>query len=62
MTIEEAIHAILGDQTAHAIISDMGVHWAIIAAMSAATTADDPTAIATIRDWNRRSRGDNSNG
>lgn len=53
MSIEEALFAILGDEAGHAIIADMGVNWAIVAAMSAATTADDPRAIATIREYTR---------
>jgi hypothetical protein len=51
MTIEEAIFAIVGDEAGHAIIADMGVRWGVVAAMTAATTADDPEAIATIRRW-----------
>ncbi len=53
MTLEEAVFAILGDETGHAIIADMGVHWAVVAAVAAATTSDDPKAIATIREWKR---------
>lgn len=53
MSIEEAVFAILGDEAAHGIIADAGLHWAVVAAMAAATTADDPVAISTIRTWNR---------
>lgn len=49
MTIEEAVHSILGGEVAHAIIADMGVHWAVVAAVAKATTADDPEAIETLR-------------
>ena len=53
MNVETACHIILGDKLAHSIISDMGVHWAVIAAMAKATTADDPQAIKTLRDYTR---------
>lgn len=49
MSIEEACFSILGDRVAHDIINEMGVHWAVVAAMSSATTADDPAAIAAIK-------------
>ena len=49
MTAEEACHAILGDELAHSIISDMGVGWAVVAAMADATTDDDPEAIEALR-------------
>jgi hypothetical protein len=52
MSIEEAVFSILGDEAGHAIIADMGLHWAIVAAVAAATTADDPKAIAAIREHN----------
>jgi hypothetical protein len=51
MAIEEAIFSILGDEAGHAIIADMGLHWAIVAAVAKATTADDPRAIAAIREY-----------
>lgn len=50
--IEQAVFTILGDEAGHAIIADMGIHWAVVAAMAAATTADDPKALAAIREWN----------
>jgi Trk K+ transport system NAD-binding subunit len=52
MSIEEACHAILGDQAAHGIITEQGIHWAVVAAMAAATTNDDPQALAAIRRHN----------
>ena len=51
MTIEEACRKIMGAKLADAIIKDRGVHWAVVAAMGDATDADDPTAIAVIRQW-----------
>ena len=51
MTIEQACHEILGDKLAHAIISSMGVHWAVVAAMAQATTDDSPRAIQVLRDY-----------
>ena len=51
MTIHEAVHAILGDRLAHAIIADQGIHWAVVAAMAQATTDDDPRALAAINAW-----------
>jgi len=53
MTIEQALFSILGDEAAHAIIADQGIHWAVVAAMAVATTADDPRAIKAIREWGR---------
>ena len=52
MSIEGAVFSILGDEAGHAIIADMGIRWGIVAAMAAATTADDPAAITAIRCWN----------
>lgn len=52
MNIREAVSAIIGDKAARAIIADQGLHWAVIAAMAAAKTSDDPRAIAAIRAWN----------
>ena len=48
MTIDEACAAILGDETATAIALDQGLHWAVVAAMAAAKTSDDPRAISAI--------------
>lgn len=56
MTIEEACHAILGDQLAHAIIGSMGVHWAVVAAMAQATTDDDPAALQSINEYLEREK------
>lgn len=53
MTIEQACFEILGDEAGHAIIADMGVNWAVVAAMAAATTNDSKDAIDTIRQWTR---------
>jgi hypothetical protein len=52
MTIEEALFSVLGDKVAHGIISEMGIHWAVVAAMAKAKTSDDPRALAAIRAWN----------
>jgi hypothetical protein len=48
MNIEDACRAILGEQAADAIIAEQGVHWAVPAAMAAATMDDDRDAIAAI--------------
>ena len=60
MTVEQACHEILGDKLAHAIIGSMGVHWAVVAAMAQATTADDPRALQTLRDYVRKEPGHGS--
>ncbi len=52
MTIEQACRNILGRTVANAIIEDQGIHWAVVAAMDKAITADDPLSIAKIRAWN----------
>lgn len=49
MTLDEALSVILGPERADAISLDMGRHWAIVAAVAAATTDMDPRAIAAIR-------------
>lgn len=56
MTIDEACSAILGDEAATAITLDMGIHWAVVAAMAAAKTGHDPRALAAIRDYNARAQ------
>lgn len=50
MDINEACRKILGGKTAVAIIADQGLHWAVVAAMAAATTDDDAEAIRTLRE------------
>ena len=52
MNIREACGSIMGDELSRKIIDDQGIHWAVVAAMSDATTDDDPVAIQTIRSWN----------
>lgn len=52
MNIREAVAKIIGDDLAEAIIADKGMHWAVVAAMTEATTDDDPVALAAIRAWN----------
>jgi len=56
MGIHEAVAAIIGDQRAHDITMDQGIHWAVVAAMAEATTDHDPEAIAFIRSWNARQK------
>jgi hypothetical protein len=56
MTVEQAVKTILGKRLAQSIITDRGLHWAVVAAMAAATTDDDSEAIATIRAHIRRER------
>ena len=56
MTIEQAVSAIIGDELAHDIIIDQGIHWAVVAAMAEAKTTDDSVAIATIRAWVKQQR------
>lgn len=52
MTIEEACTAIMGKPAADKIMSDMGIHWLVVGAMSQASSKHPPEAIATIRRWN----------
>ena len=51
MSTETACHIILGDSIAYAIIANQGVHWAVVAAMAAATKDQDPRALQALRDW-----------
>lgn len=51
MNVDEACRLILGEKLANAIISDQGPHWAVVAAMAAATTDHDPLAIKALRDY-----------
>jgi len=50
MTLDEALAEILGPKIAHDITMSQGRHWAVVAAMAAATTDQNPKAIQTIRD------------
>ncbi len=52
MNIREACCSIMGEKLACAIITDQGIHWAVVAAMADATTGDDPAAIQAIDTWN----------
>lgn len=52
LTIEQAVASILGDEAADRITGQMGLYWAVVYAMAAATTAEDPRAIAAIREYN----------
>lgn len=49
MTLDEALAIILGPKIAHDITMAQGQHWAVVAAMAAATMDDDPKAIAILR-------------
>lgn len=49
LSIEQACRVILGNAIASSIIEDRGVHWAVVAAVAAARTDDDPRALRTIR-------------
>ena len=51
MNIREACSSIMGEKLARSIIADMGIHWAVAAAMAEATVGDEPIAIQTIRTW-----------
>ena len=51
MTPSDACRQILGCKTADAIIADQGVHWAVVAAMAAATTRHDLTAVEALREY-----------
>lgn len=48
MTKEQACHAIMGDKLAHDIIQDMGLHWAIVAALADPNAANHPDAVAIL--------------
>jgi len=56
MKIEEAVHHILGDEIAHSIISDMGIHWAVVTAMAQATTDHSKDALAAIDLYNAQQK------
>lgn len=62
MNIREACSAIMGDKLARSIIADMGIHWAVVAAMSEATMTDDPVALQTIRAWVAQNKVDRAAG
>lgn len=53
MTIEDACARIIGRDLAQAIIRSQGINWCVVAAMAEARTSDDPTALYTIRQWNK---------
>lgn len=53
MNIHEACAAILGEELAQEITEERGTHWAVIAAMTEATTSPEHAeACAVIRHWN----------
>lgn len=56
MTIEQAVAIIIGQERFDAVISELGIHWAVFEAMTVATTDHDPTAIRTIREWNKSNK------
>ncbi len=56
MNIREACASIMGDALARDIIADMGIHWAVVAAMAEARTSDDPAALAAIDAWNAQEK------
>ena len=53
MSVEEACRAILRPVVADRVIAKMGLRWAIVTAMAAARTTDDPEAIEVIRQASR---------
>lgn len=61
MKVEVACELILGRDLAQTIIKSQGVHWAIVAAMTSATTDQDQGAIETLRQWQRDENERDSN-
>jgi hypothetical protein len=53
MTIAEACVEILGAPAAAAIIRSQGIRWAVVAAMAAARTSDNPAALEAIDRYNK---------
>lgn len=51
MKIHQAINRVLGERAATAIINDLGLHWAALAAMSACQIRHGPEVVATIRNY-----------
>lgn len=49
MTFHEACVSILGQGVVDGIVADLGDHWLLPVAMSAATTDHDQRAVAVIR-------------
>jgi len=58
MNIREACSSIIGDDLARSIIDDMGIHWAVVAAMAEAKTSADPAALAAIDAWRAQQKHD----
>lgn len=57
MTPEEACRLVLGDDRADRLIADMGLQWAVVAAMATARLDNTPLeAIKVIRDFVRESK------
>lgn len=52
MNIREACASILGAELAGDIIADMGIHWAVVTAMTEAKKSADPAALAAINLFN----------
>ena len=57
MTLDDALAIILGPEIAHDITMTQGRHWAVVAAMAAATTDQVREAIATLRAHVKAQRG-----
>lgn len=49
--IETACAAIMGERLMRSITDDMGIHWAVVAAMADERAADNPEAVETIKQW-----------
>ena len=52
MNIHEAIGDVIGKKLADCIIADMGIHWAVVAAMAEARLPQHTEAVAAINAWN----------
>lgn len=50
MTVEEACAAIMGDELFNSVFMDMGLHWAVVAAVADPRAAEHPEALAVLRE------------
>lgn len=51
MNVATAVSKIIGDELAHSIISDMGINWAVVAAMAEAKTPAHDREVVVIRKY-----------
>lgn len=51
MTIHQAIDRILGRELANSIVNDMGLHWAVVAAMAECRVSHGPEVKTAISNY-----------